>query len=171
MVKLGAPAVSNLPLAGVKLAPKVASGSFTPVHGIQSSRWTRSPLGGRNPKACVYVPRDSGERPSPAGPLDLPTPGTARPRSTPPRPPPHTGWPPSGPSAPSGPGERTRGRASPSFPPAAHQNPEAGSAKRPRRDGGSRQRHVLPIGPRPVTSWPARSQGQCCQLVPLERRF
>lgn len=130
----------------------------------QGCLWKFS-TGPQNSKACsgleapleaepprrIYAPWDSGERPSPAGPLDLPMPGTAHLRSRLPRPPPRMGWPPSGPSAPSGPGERTRGHVSPSFHPAAHRNPKAGPAEWPQREGrGIRgQRHVLPIGPLP----------------------
>ena len=40
-----------------------------------------------------------------------------------------------------------------------------------RREGGPGAETHPPDRPRPVISWPATSQGRCCQLVPLERRF
>ena len=114
-------------------APKTAFGSFTPVPRIQNLRVDSKPLWRRRPGiTCLNAARDpgpdSGARPSPACPRHLPTPGTAHPRSTPPRPPPHTGWLPSGPSAPSRPGERTRGHTSASLPSAPCLNLEAESA-------------------------------------------
>ena len=121
-------------------SPKTAFGSFIPVHRIQNLAGTLSPFGGRDPMLHAYVlperqTPDSGERLSPARPLDLPTPGTARLKSTPPRPPPRTGWLLSGPSAPSRPGERTRGQMSTSFPSTSRLKPRCSLPTRtPRKE-------------------------------------
>lgn len=67
---------------------------------------------------------DSGQA-APTLPLDLPTPGTARRTSTPPRPPPRTGWLLSAPSGPSGPGKRDKAQMGTCCPFAPAESPDA----------------------------------------------
>ena len=149
MAKLKALAASNLPLAGMRPAPKVAFGSFTPVHRIQKlavdskSLWRQKPHG-----VCLRAPgfRGMAEPRGPAGLTDswycMSEVHTSSSPTT------HgmasvwsfssfRAW-----------GEDRRQRE-PFLPSCCPRNPEAGSAKQPRREGGARAETCPPDRPPP----------------------